>query len=779
MLNGTTSSDPQGNVMSYQWSLVGPSGSMTILSSNSGPVVTFVPDKPGSYTVVLTVMAGSKSSVTSKTVSVTGVASGKAITSFGFANPQAVGTINESAKTISVTVPNGTNVTALVAIFTTTGASVKVNNVTQVSGTTAIDFTSPVSYLVTAGDSSTVTYTVTVTVASASGKQITSFGFANPQVTGVIDETNKVIFVTVPSGTNVTALAASFTTTGASVKVNNVTQVSGTTTNNFSSPVSYLVTASDSSTVSYTVTVTVVASSDPLIGNWQLSTVNGAAVSSIPMAMNLTVKSDATWTAIGGSTGNSMFAYGGWTKQSTGVYTVTFVFGGPEGVGSMYMLLSGTTLTATIVETQGTMTYVYIPGTAAIPDPIIGSWHLSSMNPMPDPPMSMNFTFNSNNTWSANIVQTGDASTASGNWNQTSPGKYLVTFLAGGPQGVPSMLFTLSQGTLSTTFTDQNQQRSMTLNPGSTSLPDPIVGNWKLDKINSQPASTIPLGENFVFSSDGTCTVDGATTGQVITGSGTWTSSGTGAYTLVAGAETLNLTLSNNRLSWTAIDPSHGTYTAELVPGVDTNLPDPVVGWWMLDTVDGITASNVPMAQNIQMNADHTWSTNGVMHGISINANGTWNPTTQNNYVANFVSGGPQGVPSFAFSMDTTAGTGTTTMNMGWGVQTFVYKPGGTTIAPDPIWGTWVLSSIDGTPASSIPASGTTWVNSDGTYTWSHTEHSSTMTGGGHWNEPSPNSYAFTETSTSVTDTAYLSNGNQTFTSYSSSDGRTYVYTKQ
>jgi hypothetical protein len=372
-----------------------------------------------------------------------------------------------------------------------------------------------------------------------------------------------------------------------------------------------------------------------------------------------------------------MFAYGGWTKQSTGVYTVTFVFGGPEGVGSMYMLLSGTTLTATIVETQGTMTYVYIPGTAAIPDPIIGSWHLSSMNPMPDPPMSMNFTFNSNNTWSANIVQTGDASTASGNWNQTSPGKYLVTFLAGGPQGVPSMLFTLSQGTLSTTFTDQNQQRSMTLNPGSTTLPDPIVG------------------------------------------------------------------------------------------------------WWMLDTVDGITASNVPMAQNIQMNADHTWSMTGVMHGMAINASGTWNPTTQNNYVANFVSGGPQGVPSFTFSINTNTSTGTTTMNMGWGVQTFVYKPGGTTIAPDPIWGTWVLSSIDGTPASSIPASGTTWVNSDGTYTWSHTESGNTITGGGHWSEPSPNNYTFTETSTSVTDTAYLSNVNQTFTSYSSSDGRTYVYTKQ
>ena len=38
-------------------------------------------------------------------------------------SPAVTGTINEAAHTIALTVPFGTNVTALVATFTTTGAS--------------------------------------------------------------------------------------------------------------------------------------------------------------------------------------------------------------------------------------------------------------------------------------------------------------------------------------------------------------------------------------------------------------------------------------------------------------------------------------------------------------------------------------------------------------------------------------------------------------------------------------------------------------------------------
>lgn len=90
----------------------------------------------------------------------------KAMTEFGFTGLSVTGTITESSKTISATVPCGTNLTALVATFTTTGASVKVGSTVQTSAATANNFSSPVTYTVTAVDGTTADYVVTVTVAS-------------------------------------------------------------------------------------------------------------------------------------------------------------------------------------------------------------------------------------------------------------------------------------------------------------------------------------------------------------------------------------------------------------------------------------------------------------------------------------------------------------------------------------------------------------------------------------------------------------------------------------
>jgi hypothetical protein len=89
----------------------------------------------------------------------------KALTSFAILNPASAGTIDEGAKTVAVTVPSGTDATALVAVFTTTGAIVKVYSTVQASGTTPNDFTDPVPYIVTAADNSTATYMVAVAVA--------------------------------------------------------------------------------------------------------------------------------------------------------------------------------------------------------------------------------------------------------------------------------------------------------------------------------------------------------------------------------------------------------------------------------------------------------------------------------------------------------------------------------------------------------------------------------------------------------------------------------------
>lgn len=82
--------------------------------------------------------------------------SAKAITAFGFTTPAAVGVVTEATHSIVISVPSGTNVTALVPTITHTGASIS-----PASGTPQ-NFTNPVVYTVTAQDSTTQAYTVTV-----------------------------------------------------------------------------------------------------------------------------------------------------------------------------------------------------------------------------------------------------------------------------------------------------------------------------------------------------------------------------------------------------------------------------------------------------------------------------------------------------------------------------------------------------------------------------------------------------------------------------------------
>jgi hypothetical protein len=92
----------------------------------------------------------------------------KAITAFSFEglSSSGIGAVTEADYTIAVTVPFGTDVSALVATFTTSGTAVKVGAVPQVTGVTANNFASPVTYKVTAANASTQTYVVTVTVAA-------------------------------------------------------------------------------------------------------------------------------------------------------------------------------------------------------------------------------------------------------------------------------------------------------------------------------------------------------------------------------------------------------------------------------------------------------------------------------------------------------------------------------------------------------------------------------------------------------------------------------------
>jgi len=167
----------------------------------------------------------------------------KAITSFQFEALNVKGVITEDTHSIAVTVPSGTDVTRLTPTITHTGEKIR-----PASGV-AQNFTHPVVYTVESEAGSTQEYTVTVTIAS--DKAITSFGFEDPYVEGVITEETHAIAVAVPYGTDLTALVPIITHTG-----KDVSPASGVA-QDFTNPVVYTVESEGGATQDYTVTVTV------------------------------------------------------------------------------------------------------------------------------------------------------------------------------------------------------------------------------------------------------------------------------------------------------------------------------------------------------------------------------------------------------------------------------------------------------------------------------------------------------------------------------------------
>jgi len=94
--------------------------------------------------------------------------SAKAINTFSIgwstgATGTATGTIDQTLKTIKVTVPHATTLKPMIATYTTSpGVSVTVGSVTQISGSTQNDYTLPLPYKVTAADGTWATYTVII-----------------------------------------------------------------------------------------------------------------------------------------------------------------------------------------------------------------------------------------------------------------------------------------------------------------------------------------------------------------------------------------------------------------------------------------------------------------------------------------------------------------------------------------------------------------------------------------------------------------------------------------
>lgn len=176
---------------------------------------------------------------------VASISKGKAITGFTIEGQAGATIIDEAAHTITVNMPFNTDITELTPTITIKGSSV--NPASGAAG----NFTGPVTYTVTADDGSTQDYTVRVTVAAADAKAITAFTIPGQTGQTIIDEAEHMITLTMPNGTDVTALQPVISINGVAV-----IPASGDY-QDFSSPVTYTVTAYDNSIQDYTVTVTI------------------------------------------------------------------------------------------------------------------------------------------------------------------------------------------------------------------------------------------------------------------------------------------------------------------------------------------------------------------------------------------------------------------------------------------------------------------------------------------------------------------------------------------
>jgi hypothetical protein len=264
------------------------------------PKVCAVPDQD--YVVAVTVASKTANEITAFT--------------FKGLTPEVSGIINQTANTISVTVPSGTDVTNLVPTIATTGVSVS-----PASGK-AHDFTTPSLFTVTAFDSGIPqrNYTVTVNVATNPAKTITSFTIPN-QVKSEINA-NKIT-ITMPAGTLVKALIPTIVSPEGTVS-----PASGLA-QDFTSPVNYKVTATGSPDQNYIVTVNIVGSPTKAITSFNLAKPPAIGViNEAAHTIDLTVPYGTDVTKLAPTiinTGASVSPSSGKTHDFTnpGIYTVT------------------------------------------------------------------------------------------------------------------------------------------------------------------------------------------------------------------------------------------------------------------------------------------------------------------------------------------------------------------------------------------------------------------------------------------------------------------------
>ncbi|WP_316788640.1 CotH kinase family protein [Pedobacter frigoris] len=159
---------------------------------------------------------------------------------------------------ISLELPEGVPLTNLKATFGHNGLKVLVNSIEQQSTQTSNDFSKQITYTIKAEDDSESNYPVTISIKADPGLVLSTFSFLRINNTDLKQDYNLVI-----NNVNVSSelkhfqkqLIATFATPAIDVTVNGIKQQSGITVNDFSTPVTYILTSETGTKKQYTVTV--------------------------------------------------------------------------------------------------------------------------------------------------------------------------------------------------------------------------------------------------------------------------------------------------------------------------------------------------------------------------------------------------------------------------------------------------------------------------------------------------------------------------------------------
>ncbi len=185
---------------------------------------------------------------------------------YGFESPAVSGTITQISNggIVNLTVPFGTSVKNLIALFTISdSAKAYINLVRQISNSSANDFTFQVIYKIISQDTIySKTYAVNVIFGKSQSCDMLTYAIKTPSASGTITPTGSTggtIQVFVPFATSLTNLTALFTVSdSAKVYIKKIVQQFGITTNNFSSTVAYKVVANDTNfSKTYLVTISI------------------------------------------------------------------------------------------------------------------------------------------------------------------------------------------------------------------------------------------------------------------------------------------------------------------------------------------------------------------------------------------------------------------------------------------------------------------------------------------------------------------------------------------